>query len=150
MRVAGNGLKTSFWEDRWAGESTLRARFPRLYELSLDKESSVHEAGVWIDREWWWGEGWKRCQNDEDRWKWKLEQAGNYSVKSAYSLLMERKAEPHEGKSIISSLIWENWAVPKVQAIAWKIASRRVATKAELSRRGVLGPNSSLVCPSLW
>nr|GEW36984.1 RNA-directed DNA polymerase, eukaryota [Tanacetum cinerariifolium] len=29
----GNGLNTSFWEDRWRGEQRLKEAFPRIYAL---------------------------------------------------------------------------------------------------------------------
>ncbi|GKA73884.1 RNA-directed DNA polymerase, eukaryota [Tanacetum coccineum] len=37
----GNGTDTSFWSDCWIGDMPLRAKFPRLFALELDKEASV-------------------------------------------------------------------------------------------------------------
>jgi hypothetical protein len=37
----GNGLTTSFWRDRWVGDTTLEERFPRLYSISTQKEDTV-------------------------------------------------------------------------------------------------------------
>lgn len=42
-RVVGNGRGTSFWHDIWVGEIPLKFKFPRLFELSVDKECSVEE-----------------------------------------------------------------------------------------------------------
>nr|GEY31670.1 RNA-directed DNA polymerase, eukaryota, reverse transcriptase zinc-binding domain protein [Tanacetum cinerariifolium] len=32
----GNGSNTSFWEDRWRGEKSLKEEYPRLYALEPD------------------------------------------------------------------------------------------------------------------
>nr|GEV90198.1 RNA-directed DNA polymerase, eukaryota, reverse transcriptase zinc-binding domain protein [Tanacetum cinerariifolium] len=37
----GNGIDTSFWYDSWIGDTPLRVKFPRLFALELDKDSSV-------------------------------------------------------------------------------------------------------------
>ncbi|GKA82972.1 RNA-directed DNA polymerase, eukaryota [Tanacetum coccineum] len=37
----GNGIRTSFWNDLWIGESILKLSFPRLYALEDNKDSSV-------------------------------------------------------------------------------------------------------------
>lgn len=40
-RMIGNGLNTSFWCDKWCGDSLLSKNFKKLFELSLNKEISV-------------------------------------------------------------------------------------------------------------
>jgi len=44
-RVVGDGWNTFFWLDHWVGESPLRYKFPRLFDLALNKECSVEEMG---------------------------------------------------------------------------------------------------------
>ncbi|GLT51984.1 hypothetical protein SLA2020_253520 [Shorea laevis] len=39
----GDGAKTNFWFDVWLGSSSFKLEFPRLYNLSLNKEMSVAE-----------------------------------------------------------------------------------------------------------
>lgn len=34
----GNGRKTSFWNDKWIGNSSFRAKYPRLFSISNQKE----------------------------------------------------------------------------------------------------------------
>jgi len=51
-RVVGEGHDTLFWFDHWVGESLLRFKFPRLFDLALNKECKVEE----MEREGW-GEG---------------------------------------------------------------------------------------------
>jgi len=43
-RVVEDGNDTFFWEDIWVGEVPLKLKFPRLYELALNKKCSVAEA----------------------------------------------------------------------------------------------------------
>lgn len=40
----GNGEDTSFWNEAWAGEGSLRDRFNRLFQLS-SKEGKVRSLG---------------------------------------------------------------------------------------------------------
>nr|GFA29053.1 hypothetical protein [Tanacetum cinerariifolium] len=37
----GNGANTSFWSECWLGDIYLRAKYPRLFTLEMDKEASV-------------------------------------------------------------------------------------------------------------
>lgn len=37
----GNDRRISFWDDVWMGEVSLRSQFPRLYQLSEEKEISL-------------------------------------------------------------------------------------------------------------
>ena len=45
-----NGHLTSFWNDRWLSDVTLRNLFPILYALSLDKYCSI--ADFLINQDW--------------------------------------------------------------------------------------------------
>ena len=56
-RVVGNGRDTLFWYDRWLGDVSLRVKFPRLFDLAVEKESSVED--MW--RRGWDGDGGRGC-----------------------------------------------------------------------------------------
>lgn len=43
VRKVGNGNTTSFWKDEWLGEGTLRSKYPRLYDISNQKEACIGE-----------------------------------------------------------------------------------------------------------
>ena len=43
IRVVGNGKNTMFLSDVCVGEVSLRVRFPRLFDLSLNQEVSVFD-----------------------------------------------------------------------------------------------------------
>jgi len=40
-RVVGNGRNTLFWYDRWIGDIPLRLKFPRLFDLVMERECLV-------------------------------------------------------------------------------------------------------------
>lgn len=43
VRKVGNGNKTSFWNHVWLGNETLRSSYPRLYDISNQKDMCVGE-----------------------------------------------------------------------------------------------------------
>jgi hypothetical protein len=108
FKKLGNGVNTSFWCDKWIGESTLKDRFPRLFSISSQKLASV--ADLWSSRaeEDRWQFLWRRrffewerqlfvelrevinqatVVDSEDKWCWKPDVTAGFSVKSAYSLV---------------------------------------------------------------
>jgi hypothetical protein len=42
-RVVGDGNNTLFWSDNWVGETPLCIKFPRLFDVAVNKECSVGE-----------------------------------------------------------------------------------------------------------
>lgn len=55
-----DGNDTRFWDDTWVGEEPLKLIFPRLYNLSQDKEGRVGEMGEWKEGVWRWKWRWRR------------------------------------------------------------------------------------------
>jgi len=47
-KVIGNGFSTQFWHDPWCGNSLLRVRFRRFFQLSLQQGGRVGELGAWV------------------------------------------------------------------------------------------------------
>lgn len=45
----GNGLSLSFWEGPWAGATSMREKFTRLFHLSEQKNELVREVGEWAN-----------------------------------------------------------------------------------------------------
>ena len=39
----GDGFRVKFWHDRWCGETSLTANYPKLFRFCQDKEVSVAE-----------------------------------------------------------------------------------------------------------
>jgi hypothetical protein len=110
----GDGLKTLFWLDSWLGGIPLAERFPRLFDLFLNKLSTVAamcdlgwEAG---GTAWLWRRplrAWEEHPSAECRlllydvvlqphvanhWVWRHDLEGGYSVRGVYQLLTRREA----------------------------------------------------------
>jgi len=45
----GNGKDVLFWSDNWVTTRDLRSRFPRLFSLSVLKETNICECGSRIN-----------------------------------------------------------------------------------------------------
>lgn len=64
VRKVGNGLLSSFWNDRWRGEKCFRLKYPRLYSVSNQNEALVGEAGEPSDLGSEWRFIWRRFGGD--------------------------------------------------------------------------------------
>ena len=108
-RVVGDGRHTFFWYDKWLGNTSLRFKYPRLFELAEDKNCKVVEmerlgwavdgrAWVWRRRLFVWEEEMVReCfvllhnfilqENVYDTWRWLLDPGHDYTVQGSYNYL---------------------------------------------------------------
>lgn len=120
--VLGDGGDTDFWEGMWAGSRSLKNRFPRLFLLSSKKEGRVADFGGWEDGVWRWNLEWRRAIRDnekvweeelldmlqnvalvdgqKDEWTWKGSGGRLFSVKSAFTELVERRRVAATGHSL--------------------------------------------------
>ncbi|GLT32074.1 hypothetical protein SLA2020_067640 [Shorea laevis] len=48
----GDGSKTSFWKDIWLGSFPLKLEFPQLFNLTLDKESTIADLKPTNSKSW--------------------------------------------------------------------------------------------------
>lgn len=141
-RKVGNGLASSFWNDKWIGDRCFRLKYPRLYSISNQKEALVGEVGVVTEVGTEWRFEWRRhlfmweeevllsltedlqgmrWSQEEDVWRWKLEEAGIFSVRSAYSklegLTLTENLWTEEEKGLFENM-WKSPAPSKVVAFA--------------------------------
>jgi hypothetical protein len=171
IRKLGNGLKTSFWRDKWAGDFTLKDRFPRLFSISNQKNEVVAVVSnppvdnirwnlVWRRRLFEWE---KDLVNEllvvlnqtgalidvEDRWGWRFEGGANFTVKSTYrfvSLLCGPEVVIAPWDMVIFSSIWNCPAPSKVSAFVWQLLHGRVPTRNNLATRRIIDANGDLSC----
>ena len=168
-RKVGNGLKTSFWNDKWCGGRSFSLKYPRLYSISTQKEVMVGELGAVMEGGWDWNFTWRRrlfvweeelftslledldgtrWLNVEDRWTWKLEDNGIYSMKSVY-LKLEGVVLHEDVWGVEEKQVFENtWKSPtptKVIAFSWMVLNR-VPTRDNLALRNALPPKVSSLC----
>lgn len=108
MKKVGNGRKSSFWLDKWAGDKPLCAVFPRIFSMSNQKEALVSVLVEVREGEVHWNLVWRRYPfnweidlvnlllemlqgfnvvDEEDVWWWRPEEGGVFSVRSSYLAL---------------------------------------------------------------
>lgn len=60
IKKIGNGSETSFWNECWIVQQPLSCRFPRLYNISSQKNVVVAKLGNWNNGRWSWFFKWRR------------------------------------------------------------------------------------------
>ena len=107
----GCGSKVKFWKDRWREEGLSLKKYPRLYCISQQQHHTIQQMGVEVGESWEWNFVWQRMMlegemeladsfmedieelkvkpNQQDRWIWKGDVRGLYSVGSGYNCLMK-------------------------------------------------------------
>jgi hypothetical protein len=171
-RCLGNGARTSFWNDKWFGDSPFYIMFPRLFSLANYKEATIRDVVVvdgdrvgwnlsWRRRLFQWEEervsillaliGGVRISNVEDSCRWNLDPSGVFTVNSAFVSLSKEivpgpSLSPFE--ATIFGNIWDSPAPSKVIAFSWQLLYDRVPTKVNLLLRGIIPQNSDDNC--IW
>ena len=137
----------SFWEDAWNFDAGLKDEFPRLFSLSLQKDSTV--SMMWNLRmqlgEWslsfkrpllaWEEEDLGRLRttllvhppishHQSDKLVWKANSSGIFSVSNLHSWFQQslRDSIP------FLKIVWNKLAPPKVQFFGWLAWRGRVKT----------------------
>lgn len=83
-------------------------------------------------------------EKKSDRWSWRHDGEGKYSVNSSYSFLQALHLEEPEP---VFKLVWSVPVPSNVKAFAWRLLKDRIQTRDNLRRRHViLNPYESL-CP---
>lgn len=88
-------------------------------------------------------------RNEEDRWRWNLEEIGTFSAKSAYlkleRLLLMDDSWSGDHKRVLACL-WKSPAPSKVIAFSWKLFLNRIPTRDNLRLRNVLLVDAPTFC----
>ena len=156
-RKVGDGKKILFWKDRWLNGETLKNAFPRLFSISSSKDAKLSKLGFWSNGVWVLQLDWRRPffeweksmaeqlsqlllearidPGEVDSWMWKEGGLQTFSVNSAYNLV--RKDNEEDSFPIFSKL-WRCKAVPSAMLTAWRVMEDKLATRVNLSRRGIL------------
>jgi hypothetical protein len=166
-KKVGNGNSTKFWKDVWLGDQSLENRFPRLFGISLLKDSLVCEAGRWENGTWKWVLEWRRqffaweedllqellavlacvlITDDNDRWIWKPGSEGVHTVRSTYIFLdnLINNREPRSELVLFAfKFIWKSGVPSKVSALSWQLLLDKLPTRENLRRRNILNSDES-------
>jgi len=159
-RVVGDGHNTLFWFDNWVGDMPLRFKFPRLFDLAVNKECLVEEmarlgwtiegmAWVWRRRLLAWEEDSVReCTlllnnvvlqvTVNDTWRWLLDPVHGYSVREAYRFLTSHGEQMD--RSLVND-VWHRYIPEKVSLFVWCLLRNKLPTKDNLLRRRIITAN---------
>jgi mannosylglycoprotein endo-beta-mannosidase len=169
-KILGNGQSIYFWKDVWLEDQRLNVKFPRLFGISIQKDSLISDIGSWVDGVWRWDLRWRRAffaweetlldellmlltrvnlKDEEDRWHWRSGRGEGFSVKSTY-VYLDNLLLPNIPKSPVEAFafkfIWKCGVPSKVSALAWQLILNRIPTRDNLRRRGVIRAQDSF-CP---
>jgi hypothetical protein len=155
-----------FWLANWVGGTPLASLFPRLFSLSLQKESLIEELFLRDGVEGHWSFLWRRnlFQWDsvllqqliellesvtlslvDDSWVWLPDPEGTFSTNSAYKYLAEelhRVDELEPEVALVFYRIWESLVPSKAIALSWKLLHDRIPTRDNLDFRHILAPDA--------
>ncbi|GJY65491.1 RNA-directed DNA polymerase, eukaryota [Tanacetum coccineum] len=118
MRITlGNGDSMLLWDDSWHVGGILKDRFPRVYALETCKFVTV---------------GCKLAQSSLSHSFRRMPRGGEFSVASVRKLIDDKVCS---GGDQITS--WIRYVPNKVNIHAWKVMTNSLATKFNISRRGI-------------
>ncbi|GJV30157.1 RNA-directed DNA polymerase, eukaryota, reverse transcriptase zinc-binding domain protein [Tanacetum coccineum] len=153
-----NGETTSFWEETWLGDSTLKHAYPRLYSLELNKHISVASkfsggsliasfrrpprGGVESDQlqQLISDTSLVTLNNANDRWTWRLDSSRVFSVKPVREFIDDSFLPKAD-----SCTRWVKYVPIKINIFAWKVSLDKLLSRLNLSLRGLEIP--SILCP---
>ncbi|GAU43105.1 hypothetical protein TSUD_373000 [Trifolium subterraneum] len=146
VRKAGDGVGTFFWTDNWLDGIPLCEGFQRLFDLTINKSSTVAgcfslgwgpvgAAWVWWRQLWAWEEEMLgECKTllhnfvlqDQslDVWHWRPDPIREYSVREAYQILTSHQSMP---LADVEDLIWHKQVPLKVSIFYLEIVAEPVA-----------------------
>jgi hypothetical protein len=161
----GVGLKISFWEDAWCGESPLKDTFPGLFSIARFKEASIADNMELENGTIQWNVVFTRLLHDwevevlasfynclysrklrgvgEDKLWWIPSRKGAFEVRSFYRVLSS-----HGPSSFPWKGIWRTKAPPRVAFFAWTATRGKILTIDNLRRRGMIVVNRCWLCES--
>ncbi|GKU93948.1 hypothetical protein SLEP1_g7497 [Rubroshorea leprosula] len=168
MRIfeLASGLKINFAksqlmgmgvEERWTSRMAYRqcctqGEFPFKY-LGIPIGGNHRKLAMWNLYEWEADDAvelQKRIENVKiaegviDKWEWIHDKGGQYSTKSAYSILTKERVESIKEKTF--KRIWNPILPSKISTFIWQLVLDKIPTKVNLLRRGVIKDTNETKC----
>ncbi|KAL7202514.1 hypothetical protein ACSBR1_034063 [Camellia fascicularis] len=161
----GNGNRIRFWFDRWCGALCLKSAFPLLFNISYDKEGSLHQYFARKSSPSAWNLPHRRelypwelaeeerlidilssapslCLDSEDCQVWSIASAGQFSVSALYSHSSSFLG-PHLR---ICKCVWNSILPFRVSFFCWLAWKNRIKCSDFLLNIGFLDSNASPLC----
>ncbi|CAA7014055.1 unnamed protein product [Microthlaspi erraticum] len=157
--VAGDGRRICFWTDKWLTDQPLEAfavsELPANYELCTARDLWSHETGwrfdhiapyvpeniclelraIVLD-----------CDTGaKDRLSWSASADGQFSVKSAFSLLTN-DATPRPDMEVFFRRVWKIRVPERVKVFLWLVSHQVIMTNVERKRRHLCDSEVCSVC----
>nr|GEW40609.1 RNA-directed DNA polymerase, eukaryota [Tanacetum cinerariifolium] len=154
----GDGHNTRFWYNSWVFDQPLRVRFPHLFSLETNKESTVasklgsssvdasfrRSVRDGVERQQWddlnFVSGYVALSASKDRWICNLNGDDVFRVKEVRTILDDIFLS-----SAADATRWVKYISIKINAFAWRARLDRLSTRSNLVRRGVVLDSS--LCP---
>ena len=162
LRV-GDNSSIKFWHDRWCESRVLKGIFPRLFSISLQKNSQISHMGEWFGNSWVWNLQWLRLLYDweiedlrgmehmiqlnepkrdtEDRVLWHSTEVASYPTKCIYA-----KFNDSPGSSLpnsIAPIIWKNFIPPRAKLTIWLANQKKLKTGDFLVEKGIISQQNA-------
>ncbi|KAA0058105.1 LINE-1 retrotransposable element ORF2 protein [Cucumis melo var. makuwa] len=164
-----NGDQISFWYSNWSPEGCLSTAYPRLFALSIDKESSIKD--VWNSNNNQWEITFRRKLNDRElsTWQkilenlpiprtnrgpskptWIPDSKKLFSIASAKSCISHQPDRPVANPRVkLLELIWKTHVPMKIKFFMWCLVQRKLNTMEVIQQRmpnTLLQPNWCVLC----
>lgn len=161
----GDGNYTRFWTDPWINAKPLNSQFPRIFAMAINKVALIAEVGMFIRGKWIWDIPFRRAffgwelelwssfmalinsltpaANSEDFLIWCGSSNGFYSCKG---LCEWAEANSQNEESLVIPKQICKALPPKVSLLVWQACHNKLATKANLRRRGMLAEDRGMCC----
>ena len=166
-RRVGRGNATLFWEHKWLGDLILKDAYPRLYNISNQKNSLIMDMGFWDGHQWRWAFNWRRdfmqweielynnfwerIQQHElqlgldDAVRWRLHPSAVLTTKSFCNSVDNLLAGNSIGNSF-AGLAWNGLAPPRAEILIWFVLQKRLNTRERLAMLKIIPPVAA-ICP---
>jgi hypothetical protein len=158
----GDGKNVGFWKFKWFGNHSIKDLYPNLFVKEAFQDVMISDRLI-DDRDttrwaWHWRSplsgaeeqqlnsliellvGVSLQANTPDRWRWTPETAGNFTVSSCYTFLVAAAPQILLDENTVKALqeLWLNDLPTKVSIFAWRLLQNKLATRDELSNRGII------------
>ncbi|XP_071700130.1 uncharacterized protein [Rutidosis leptorrhynchoides] len=154
--VNGNGEGTSFWRDKWIGDSPLCATFPRLFRLEEEKDASISDRVCFSDSgivfNWSWSTlpGWRAADelasltaeiekfkfsnNQHPSWTWKFNPNGLFSTESLMHHLNSLAAAT---LGPLTPTVLNSSVPQKIGIFIWRAKQNKLPVRTELDKKDI-------------